>query len=583
VGASIRVMDPQLVAHIAAGEVIERPASVVKELIENALDAHAHRVRVEIQSGGMGLIRVVDDGEGIAPDELPLAFAAHATSKVDSLTALEHVQTLGFRGEALHAIAAVARVEAVSSLHTAEQGARVLLEEGRVVVHEPTPVVNGTRISVFDLFTDVPARRKHLRSERAEAAAIHAVVTHYALSHPAVAFSLQVDGRPTFSSPGTGRLEDAFAATYGAHLLNHMLSIQIDGRVMVSGMVSAPQLTRGNRAAILFSVNGRPVRSAMLTVALEEAYSGLLMVGRHPLAVIHIRLPATEIDPNVHPAKLEVRFVHDREVFAAVQRAVANTLQDLRLTPVVTVGSSLAITTAEERKDHAILTEPLPSIKRGEQGLFKSEQLSISAPSLAVALPALRVVGQSAQTFIIAEGPEGLYMIDQHAAHERVLFDQLIQQRDSALASQPLLEPIALELSARHADALEEYADLLTEFGFDVELFGARSCLVRAVPTAAHGVHPPELVLEILDVLNVDAHGTTFTEPVRRPIEVRAHALTVIACKAAVKAGQTLSLSEMRELVVQLEQTANPHTCPHGRPTMVHISTQQLEREFGRR
>ena len=326
ISPEIRPMEPDLVAQIKAGEVIERPASVVKELLENAIDAGASRIRIDLQDGGIALIRVVDDGCGIDPESLALAFEEHTSSKLHASSDLETISTLGFRGEALYAISNVARVEAISGIRGEPSAWSVTFDHGDLLSGEPAAPGGGTRFTVFDLFSRVPARRKHLRSPRSETAVIHQVVGQYAVAHPSIAVTLVSDGRTLVSTPGSGRIDDAFAAVFGFDLVDKMLPVAREGTVQVNGLVSPPTLSRRNRTAILLFVNGRPIRSAALMFAIEDAMAGLLMVGRHPLAALSISLPADQIDPNVHPTKQEVRFLADRQVFAAVREAVSDAL-----------------------------------------------------------------------------------------------------------------------------------------------------------------------------------------------------------------------------------------------------------------
>ena len=555
----IRLMPQDVVLKIAAGEVIERPASVVKELLDNAIDAGASTIAVEIREAGLKLIRVTDDGLGIAGDQLPMVFLSHATSKITGFDDLEHLTTLGFRGEALPSIAAVARVEVQTRAIEEEVGSRYAVEHGQAVAQGRCSAPPGVRITVSDLFSNVPARRKFVRSLRAEGSQIHHVVTQYALAQPAIRFNLSVDGSLTFHSPGNGSLRDALAAVYGADALDQTRPVQLEQAGMrVDGLISTPGLTRQNRTAISIIVNGRPVQNRSLAFALEEAYSGFLMTGRHPLAAIHLCLPPGDVDVNVHPSKSEVRFARDREVHGLLHRAVANALLDLRLeTRELTIGSDALTPIAAGRADWPQLPE---------------DEI-VSQPEVALpGLPVLRVFGQANQMFIIAEGPDGLYMIDQHAAHERVLFDRLdVETAGGAPLSQPLLQPASVDLTPSQMVALEENHGLLTSLGFALEPFGQSACLVRSVPVLARG-EPVDLVREVLDDLP--------TTP--EPEAARERALAMVSCRAAVKAGQTLSLEEMRELVAQLERTLRPSTCPHGRPTMIHLSHSRLEREFGR-
>jgi DNA mismatch repair protein MutL len=561
----IRLMTPDLTQKIAAGEVIERPASAVKELLDNAIDAGARQVKVEIREAGLKLIRVTDDGHGIPGDELPLAFTPHATSKIDSLDDLEHLETLGFRGEALPSIAAVSRIDIQTHSSEDTSGYRYQLEYGSPTGGGVCSAPRGSRISVSELFSNVPARRKFIRSFRAESNQIQGVVTQYALAQPATRFSLTIDGRLTFQSPGTGRVADALAAVYGPDMLADMLVLDAsESGLSISGLVSIPALTRQNRTAIHTFVNGRPVQNRTLGFVLEEAYSGFLMTGRHPMAVVYLSVPAGDVDVNVHPSKNEVRFARERDVLGALHRGVAGALLEMRIQ-------------TRELTDHLgsdiDAPSPLPQPMPLQDG--RVQQTADSAPSpLMTGLSALRVFGQTNATFIIAEGPQGLYMIDQHAAHERILFDQLDQQiLDGNAVSQPLLEPTSLELTPEQLAALETNGDLLMQVGFQLEPFGDSACLIRAVPALVRGGGPADLVLEVLDEL----------QTLPEPGAAKERALAALACKAAVKAGQTLDVQEMRELVASLERTPRPSTCPHGRPTMIHLSHSQLEREFGRR
>ena len=560
----IQHMPPDLALKIAAGEVAERPASVVKELIDNAVDAGAQHVRVEAREAGLKLIRVTDDGHGIPRAEVDLAFASHATSKIRQWDDLEHLTTLGFRGEALASIAAVSRVDVQTRFAGETVGTRVRSEHGKILEQAPCSTPRGLRISISDLFGNVPARRKFVRSLRAEGGQIQSVVMQYALAQPRVQFTLSLDGRDTFVSPGSGNLADVMAAVHGPTVIESLLLVDWQEHgLRVEGLISSPSISRSNRSAISVFANGRPIQNRSLIFALEEAYSGFLMIGRHPLAAVHLVLPPAEIDANIHPAKSEVRFARDREVHGALHRAIGNTLLEMRLNRTTRTDTGVFATMEAEK----VSTQPA----LGES--LNSAEPAGSAPTLAT-LPVLRVFGQANQTFIIAEGPQGLYMIDQHAAHERVLFDRFdLQLEAGEVQTQPLLEPASLAISADQMLALEENEQLLTNVGFDLEPFGSDACLIRAVPALAGRASPAQLVSEVLTEL----------ENLPEPAAARERALAATACQAAVKAGATLDVQEMRELVSQLERTLRPATCPHGRPTMIHLSHSQLEREFGRR
>lgn len=561
----IRVMPSDLALKIAAGEVVERPASAIKELLDNAIDAHATQIAVEVRDAGLQMMRVTDDGDGIEAEDLPLAFTSHATSKIAALDDLEHLITLGFRGEALPSIAAVARVDLQTKTRDAPHGARYVVDFGEGGEVTACAAPNGTRITVFDLFGNVPARRKFVRSLRAESGQIQAVTMQYALAHPEIRLTLSLDGRLTFQSPGTGVLADAVAAVFGANVPAELIAVDFEERgIVVSGLCSRPALTRPNRTGLSVFVNGRPIQNRSLLFALEEAYGGFVMQGRHPVAAIHLTIPPEDVDANIHPAKSEVRFARDREVHGVLYRAVAAALLELRLSERQAAGTPAS--DAFDPVDDAVQPDFLPALERQETAPEPQELLP--------GLPVLRVFGQSNGTFIIAEGPAGLYMIDQHAAHERVLYDLLDEQLTGGeVQSQAMLEPVSLSLTPAQMLALDENGDLLTRAGFALEPFGTDACLVRAIPALAGRGGPGELVYEVLNELQNTPEATS----------PRERALAAMACKAAVKAGAVLDVHEMRELVGQLERTLRPATCPHGRPTMIHLSHSRLEREFGRR
>jgi DNA mismatch repair protein MutL len=565
---TIRVLSPEVAARIAAGEVVERPASVVKELVENALDAGAAALSVEVTGGGLDTIRVSDDGVGLAPEELELAFARHATSKLTGDDLLL-ISTLGFRGEALPAIAAVGEVEMASRPPGAEAAAYVRLVDGAVVERGERGAPAGTTVTVRELFARQPARRKFLRSPSAEANQIASVVSHYALAYPAVRFALTLDGRESLLTDGNGDLRDAIAAVYGADVAASMLPLRPgEGAVSVDGLVAAPHVSRAGRGYVSLFVNGRWVQSRRLAYAVEEAYRGLLMVGRYPIAVLHLRLPFEEVDVNVHPAKAEVRFRDESAAFGAVQRAVRSALLESAPVPVAAPAGGLELAVQPSASP---LWEHARSLERRESGIAAEETAVAATP--AAALPALRVIGQFGSTYVIAEGPDGMYMIDQHAAHERVLYERFCRQRlEQRPDAQALLEPVTLELSPPQRALLAEQGEPLREHGFQVEPFGEGSYLVRALPASLAASDPRQAVASFLDLMLEEGEG-----------DRRDRVAMSLACHGAIRAGKTLTTEEMRELVSLLEASEAPHTCPHGRPTMVHMSAETLARQFGRR
>jgi DNA mismatch repair protein MutL len=602
----IQVLPPDVAAQIAAGEVIERPASVVKELIENAIDAGASEIKVEVRDGGKRLVRVVDNGCGIPAAEVEMAFERHATSKLRSVDDLFAIRSLGFRGEALPSIAAVAQVTLVSRTADEPAGALIRLEGGRVMRRDRRGAPPGTVVTVENLFYNTPARLKFLKTDATEAGHIHDLVTRYAMAFPALRFQLVSDGRLIFQSLGTGYLLDVLIKVYGLEVARQLLEVQgsrfqVEGSdgpqpltcnlqlataVAVSGYVSPPSVSRGSRKDMTFLVNHRWVQDRALGVAVVEAYRNLLMVGRHPLAVLNLELDPALVDVNVHPAKAEVRFRDPNAVFSAVQKAVRRAVVDQAPVPSLGLGGAgtgwprpphLAIPGRPVPADTQLALElhrpsPPPPLPGGEGGPPPPG----GQPPAAGRLPILRVIGQLGQTYILAEGPEGLYLIDQHAAHERVLYEQLQAGRArSQPASQALLEPVLVELAPDQEAVLSDQGETLTGLGFAVEPFGNGVVLLRAVPSILRAVDLRQVLLAILDEA---AEGG---EPLAKDREAR---LIASVCRqAAIKAGQTLSQAEMQELVRQLEASSAPRTCPHGRPTMIHLSATMLEREFGRK
>ena len=553
----IRVLRTEIVSKIAAGEVIERPASVVKELIENSLDAGATQITIEAQGGGVEMMKVSDNGAGIASSELELAFHRHATSKIGNLEDLEKISSLGFRGEALPSIAAVAEVEILTKTPPDSVGSYMHLTKGEVARKENRARPQGTTVTIHHLFRYVPARLKFLRSPNTENSQIAHLVSQYALAFPEVRFSLILDKRQSLRTTGNGDLRDVVNELYGPEVSQRMLKIeQREDLTGVTGLTSPPVLARSNRKYLSFFVNRRWVHSPLLTRATEDAYHGLLMDGQHPLTVLNISLPAEELDVNVHPAKAHIKFCHEQTVFRSVQKAIEEVLDR---TPIASSKSVPFSSGSQQWQRPRMITDNEPA--------FVVSQL----PTLE--LPVLRILGQLANTYVVAEGPDGLYLIDQHAAHERILYDRILAQwSQKAVEVQGLLQPVTIEFSPREEETLRAGNQFLAEFGFTIEPFGNRSYLIRAMPAVMAGSNIIEMVTGLLGTL-------ASKEGLNRLEEKIAESL---ACHGAIRAGQQLSNEEMKELIKDLEQTKQPRTCPHGRPTMIHLSARQLEKEFGR-
>ncbi len=571
----IRVLPPEIVAQIAAGEVVGRPASVVKELVENSIDAGAREIRVEVADGGKRLMRVADDGCGIPSAEVELAFRRHATSKLASAEDLARIATLGFRGEALASIAAVSRVTCATRAAGEETGTLIRLEGGEVVSRRPVGRPPGTTVTVEDIFFNVPARRKFLRSSATERHHIDTWVTRYALAYPDRRFVLIHDGREVFRSPGTGQMRDVLVAVYGVEVGSALVEVppEGDGAIRVTGFVGPPHLHRADRGEITLFVNGRWVQDARLTYAVIQAYHTLLPAGRYPLAVVTVTLPPEDVDVNVHPAKAEVRFRDGDAVFRAVQRAVRRAVMEESGIPAMRTVPGPAFL------PHAPESRP-PERPAGEP--FRPVPMPAIAPPSPGGLPPLRVIGQVAATYIIAEGPDGLYLVDQHAAHERVLYERLMAQRETGIPVQPLLEPVAVDLPPGWAGLVEAHQETLRRLGVGVEPFGGNTFLVRALPAVLIAAHPREVLVEVARGLAEEGGGAEGRGSRWAEEEIEQAIIRRVCKQGAIKAGQVLAREEMEELLRALEGCASPRTCPHGRPTMIHISTAQLAREFQR-
>jgi len=547
---AIHLLAPEIADAIAAGEVIERPASVVKELVENALDADARRINIDVRGAGRTSIRVSDDGAGIVADELALAFVRHTTSKVATLSDLVAIVSFGFRGEALASIAAVADVDCSSG------GSTIRVRAGELVEQRSGPLLPGVTIEVRDLFANVPARLKFLKSDATEVAAIKDIVSAFALLHPHVRFHLTVDSRVAVSTSGDGDRRRAIAAVFGAQVAAEVL--ELVGMPLVAGAVSQPRLSRGSRDGIVLAVNGRPISARALVYALEECYQGRLERGRHPVAVIDIGIDPELVDVNVHPAKKEIRFRDEGTVFAALQRAVRSALdgsEPFRYRPVGSTPSSEPGQVAPQLSIHEV-----------------ASALATAEPSVASGVEAtvLRPIGQAGPGYLVAEGPHGLVLVDQHAAHERVLYNRLLERlRSGRGMSQPLLIPQAVDVEPALIAAAADHRADLANLGIEYEEFGPRSLRITAVPVEMPAGRATAAVQETLAAL-AESRGDGALEK----------AAAALACHSAVRFGDVLEIAEQRRLLADLEATEESVTCPHGRPTRLLVEWQELTRHF---
>lgn len=575
----IRVLPTAVAEAIAAGEVIERPASAVKELVENALDAGARRVSVEIEGGGIGLIRVVDDGAGMSSEELSLAFRRYATSKLVEIADLARISTFGFRGEALASIAAVAQVTAISRLPATTAASKIEVVDREPGPASPVGAGPGTSIEVRTLFYNTPARRAFLRSPRAEAAACLRVISEAVLGSPEVAFEARVDGRRVLVASGRGGLIEAARSVLGRDLGGGLLAVDRSAdRITIVGVLGPPQSARPNRNSIVLMVNGRRVHQRALVAAVEGAYRGLLPVGRHPVAVLDVRCDAAEVDVNVHPTKREVRFQDESRFFEAVQRACWEVIKGAAPTRLVLAQETVPGT---QPTDQQWLPAGSNVWRPGlvEAGLLGDQLPGSDAPNLLADADQWRFLGQGHNRYLVVQTRSGIALLDQHAAHEKVLYarvlSSLVDDRAEVLQpAQGLLDPILVEVGSEAVLALDGEELLLRRAGFDLAAFGETTLRCSAVPL---GTRLSELRELLLEVLEPGDDGSAESDRRRHRIAAS------VACHSAVRFGDPMSAEEVALLLRDLSRTSGGITCPHGRPAVLTLSEGQLLAAFGRR
>jgi DNA mismatch repair protein MutL len=639
----IRILPEAIANRIAAGEVVERPASVVKELLENALDAGARSVRIEVESGGKRMIRVVDDGSGMSHDDALLAFERHATSKLRTSEDLLSIATLGFRGEALPSIASVARLLLETSIGGEEQGTRVEFAGGKLVGVKPAGLPAGTSVSVADLFYCVPARRKFLKSDTTELGHVASLVTHYALANPDKQFALKTPTQEIVNAPPVATLAERVYQLFGRQALEEMIEIapvsapiraaitepDLDdggraGELTVRGFVSRPEVQRANRNGIYVFVNRRLVRDRLLLHAIHEAYRNILPADAFPMALLFVDLPCDEVDVNVHPAKIEVRFRHSQCVHDFARDAIRQALSKARPIASFAVparptapasggqpGFAAAAAPAPMAPPRAVLplSDAYPGASEGfalteapvrpetQRFAFEApgavspmgvgEQIEahsgeaapaqyMEAPANATCLGELRPLGQVNASFIVAVNSEGLWIIDQHVAHERVLFEQhLRSRREGALTGQRLLVPIVVDLTPRQRAILEQISEELSANGFDVTPMGQQSVAIQATPAGVPNSDAERLVAEILDGIEREHQAISIDS-------LQSQIAASTACHAAIKVNMPLDQTKMEWLLGELSKTESPMSCPHGRPVILRYSLREIERAFKR-
>lgn len=576
----IHILPDEVASQIAAGEVVERPASVVKELMENAIDAGATQISIRVDEAGKRLIEVSDDGDGIEYDQLALAVARHSTSKLQIAADLFHIHTLGFRGEALASIGSVARMVITSHKPDELHGGRVLVDGGKIHATEVVGVPAGTVVRVMDLFYNTPARLKFLKKDLTEKQQMETLITRYALAYPDTAFKLVVDQRNIMQTSGNGNRREILALLYGVDLSQQLLEVVFDADgIKLAGYISPISITRSNRKEITFFVNGRWIQDIALSTALIKAYQSYLMVGRYPVAFLSITLDPEEVDVNVHPAKAEVRFKQPDLLFTSIQRAVRRALLAYspvpQLNPIAWQRTNTDFSSSSGWQNSALdwgKSTPVASDPDSGNIAEKSPQTGLTTES--EAMPLLRVIGQIGAVYLVAEGPDGLYLIDQHAAHERILFEKFTG-KNSKIESQNLLEPQLLQLDASSSRQVEKNLHILCNFGFGIEEFGTNLFRITAIPALFMGKDANAAIRCLIEDFEEDE------TPLKGLEEAR---LIARICKRmAVKGGQVLSHEEQVALLRDLETCAAPRTCPHGRPTMILLSVDLLERQFGRR
>lgn len=662
----IAVLDQNTIDKIAAGEVVERPSSVVKELVENAIDAGATAVTVEITDGGKKLIRITDNGSGMEEEQIPLAFLRHATSKIEKVEDLEHIASLGFRGEALSSIAAVSQVELITKTPSAISGNRYVIEGGMEHSLEELGAPEGTTFLVRNLFYNTPARSKFLKSDSTEANYIHTLMEQLALSHPEISFKYIQNKQVKLHTSGNYSVRDVIYSVCGRDIAKALLEVEWENSFMkITGFVGKPEIARGNRSFENYYINGRYVKNNIITKAIENAYKGFLMQHKFPFVSLRMEMEGNDLDVNVHPAKREVRFAREQEVYDAVYDTVHTALTRREMIPKVTLGTDEPVKKeAKETVKSAAVPEPFEQKRREQiykagaarslvrespvftpleetffEGTLKKNQELDEAKSRQAAVPPskpekepekkpgikpeinteirseikpeekqpelrqpepelsepkpkqlelfeekllspqsrsrIRMIGQVFDTYWLAQFEDKFYIIDQHAAHEKIYYERLVRKfREHSIDSQYLTPPLIVSLNMQEEEVLNANRDYFEKFGFEIEHFGGREYCISAVPSNLYGLTEEELFLEMLDQLEIDHSKDT--------LDIFASRLATMACKAAVKGNNRLSMEEAEKLLDELMTLENPYHCPHGRPTIISMTKTEMEKKFKR-
>lgn len=638
--SKIQVLDQVTIDKIAAGEVVERPASVVKELVENAIDAKAAAVTVEVKEGGISFMRIADNGCGIDREDVPGAFLRHSTSKIRNAEDLEHISSLGFRGEALSSIAAVSQVELITKTPEDRFGTRYMISGGKEEGMEDIGAPDGTTFLVRQLFYNVPARRKFLKTAMTEAGHVSDLMTRMALSHPHISFQFINNGQSKLHTSGNGNLRDVIYHIYGREIAANLINVTYEKNgIRITGYIGAPLISRGNRNFETYFINGRYVKSSIIYKAIEDAYKDFTMQHKYPFTVLHIEVVGEDVDVNVHPTKMEVRFHNQQMVYNSIYEAVDQALHEKELIPEVTIDVPKAVPKAQVKPEPVARSKEViqPEVNRsakvqpekasgerdldyfmeqmkkrvmsyhqqnssaevkGKSDIFKPQVQVDRVKEAAASYRAkqspeqmtlfdgklldkekranYKIIGQVFDTYWLVEFDNSLYIIDQHAAHERVLYEKTLREmKTREFTSQMISPPVILNLTMQEAQLLRTYMDQFTRIGFEFEEFGQDSYAVRSVPANLFSIAKKELLMEMIDSLSEEVHR-------RQSSELLDEKIASMSCKAAVKGNMRLSAQEVDALIGELLKLDNPYHCPHGRPTIISMSKRELEKKFKR-